>query len=94
MAVPCWKWHRVADLSVLVATCQHGNGLTPDGDPCDELMVMDDGEVMHYWRPPGPIVRLPYRVRLWNQDCGCSVDVLIDEERRVYWLTELCVREV
>ncbi len=92
MTTPCWKWIRISDFRVLEAMCSHGNCLTPNGHLCDQLVVTDEGGVVDLSHP-GEYGRLPYRVRLWNKDCGCNVDVLIDQELRVYWLSELCVRE-
>ncbi len=91
MTTPCWKWLRSTDFWTLEAICSHGSVLTPTGDKCDQLCVDNQGEVLDM--RPDQYGSLPYRVKLWSAECGCEVDVLIDKDRRCYWLSELCVKE-
>lgn len=93
MARPCWNWLACRGFRVLEATCEHGNILTPDGDKCDQLFVHDDGTVV-LDSQAGKMASLPVKTKLRSNECGCQVDVLVDVDRRVYWLSELCVRKV
>jgi hypothetical protein len=92
MAQPCWEWHTSDGMALLVAECRHGHRLTPCGDPCRELLLDDEGGVLDHLHPCGEDVFLPWRGRLWNRECGCGCDVVVELDRQVY--AGLCVSEV
>lgn len=81
MAQPYWRWHLddISPMRMLMADCQHGHRLSDGGDRCDYLILYPE--------------ELPWRGVLWNEDCHCKFDVLVERDWRVYWLNELCVKE-